>query len=81
MLPCVTAPDLARLDWPAARSAGRTNDESSAPRGDSALSLEPAAWKRPCDGGPPAELQPNSDDPRGRRDRAAGPLAQVSPPL
>src|SRR6516162_9696919 len=35
--------------------------------------------KRRCDGGPPAELLPNSDDPRCWRDHAATALAQVSP--
>jgi hypothetical protein len=35
--------------------------------------------KRRCDGGPPAELLPNSDDPRSWRDCAARVFAQVSP--
>jgi hypothetical protein len=35
--------------------------------------------KRRCDGGPPAEPLPNSDDPRCPCDRATGTLAQVSP--
>jgi hypothetical protein len=35
--------------------------------------------KRRCDGGPPAELPPNSDDPRAWCDRATSTLAQVSP--
>jgi hypothetical protein len=35
--------------------------------------------KRRCDGGPPAEPLPNSDDPRVARDHAADTLAQVSP--
>jgi hypothetical protein len=29
MLPCVTDPDLARLDWPAARSGGVNHHEST----------------------------------------------------
>ena len=35
--------------------------------------------KRRCDGGPPAELPPNWDDPRCPCDRVMGTLVQVSP--
>lgn len=64
MLPCVIAPDLAGFDWLAARPAGRIMRSCS---------------KRRCDGGPPAEPLPNSDDPRLPCDRATATLAQVSP--
>jgi hypothetical protein len=47
MLPCVSVPDLARLDWPAARRAGI---------------FTMSCRKRLCDGGPPAEPRPNWED-------------------
>jgi hypothetical protein len=67
MLPCVIVPDLARLGL-----AGCTA------RGELIIT---SCSKRRCDGGPPAELLTNSDDPCCWRDRAARTLAQVSPPL
>ena len=64
MLPCVTAPDLAGFDWPAARPTGI---------------LFRSCLLRRSDGGPPAEPLANSDDPRYPCDRATDTLAQVSP--